>query len=141
MSSSKKSEKEVVVLRGVTVRPAGDREEEFAAACRSDRRKISRPFPRPTSGTPHRFWIEQGPKLPTPPPRREPINPAIPDGERLVRAAAISARAREETERYLQPLLEEAASAAAAPRQESPPRKIDDVYDLAKWSRRYSRWN
>ena len=129
------------MVRGVRVRPASDREEEFAVSCRDDRHRLSTPFPRPISGSPHRFWIEQGPKMPTPPPRRVPINPAIPDGERLVRAAAISARAREENERFLRPLLEEAAAAAATPREESPPRKEDDVYDLAKWGRRYSRWN
>ena len=131
----------MVVLRGVKVRPASDQEEDFAAACRDDRRKLSTPIPRPKSGTLHRFWVEQGPKLPTPPPRREPINPAIPNGERLVRAAAISARAREETEAYLRPLLEEAALAAAAPRGISPPREEDDLFDLARWSGRYSRWN
>ena len=128
-------------MRGVRVRPASDRLEEFAAASCDDRRRMSTPFPRPSSGTPHRFWIEQGPKLPTPPPRRMPINPAVPDVERQVRAAAISARARDANERYLRPLLEEAASAAAAPREQSPPRADDDHYDLARWSRRYSRWN
>ena len=131
----------MVVLRGATVSPASDREEELASACRDDRRKISTPIPRPTSGTPHRFWVSHGPKLPTPPPRREPINPVIPDAVQSVRAAAISARAREETEEYLRPLLEEAASAAAAPKQRSPPREADDHYDLAKWGRRLSRWN
>ena len=124
-----------MVLRSVTVRPASDREEEFAAACREDRRKLSTPFPRPTSGTPPRFWIEQGPKLPTPPPRRMPINPAVPDDVRTVRAAAVSARALQEREDYL---MAEANKHAARPRTPSPPRDAEDWYDLAKWNRR--RW-
>ena len=127
------------MLGGVAARPASDREAEFFEACRSDRRKLSTPIPRPASGTPHRFWVGQGPSLPTPPPRREPINPAPSDDERRVQAAAMSARVREETEKLLRPLLE--ASSAAAPRGESPPRDPDDHYDLAKWGRRLTRWN
>ena len=134
---------ETVVVGGVTVRPASDREGEFLRACRDDRRKLSTPIPRPASGTPHRFWIGQGPPLPAPPPRRpiNPVIPDIPDTVRRVQAAAISARAREATEQYLRPLLEEAASASVAPKRGSPPREADDHYDLAKWGRRLSRWN
>ena len=125
----------------VRARPAAETDAILNDACRRDRAKIAAPIPRPASGTPHRFWVSQGPPLPAPPPRRAPINPAPSDSERHVQAAAISARAREANERYLRPLLEEAASTAAAPREKSPPRKDDDHYDLARWSRRYSRWN
>ena len=127
-----------MVVRGSTVRPASDREEELAEACRNDRRRISTPIPRPTSGTPHHFWVSHGPKLPSPPAHRMPINPVAPDAERVVRAAAVSARARVENEEFLRPLLEEAALAANAPIRKSPPRAADDYYDLARWSRR--RW-
>ena len=130
-----------MVLGSVARRPAEEIAEELEDLCRHDWRVVSRPIPRPASGSPHRFWVDQGPPLPTPPPRRAPINPVVPDTERRVQAAAISARAREATERYLRPLLEEAASASAAPRQKSLPRKKDDHYDLAKWGRRHSRWN
>ena len=145
MSSPKKAEvrRGAVLVGGVTVRPASDREEEFIRACRDDRIKLSTPIPRPASGTPHKFWIGRGPPIPAPPQRR-PINPIaldIPDDARRIQAAAISARARDANKRYLRPLLEEAASAAAAPREQSPPRADDDHYDLARWSRRYSRWN
>ena len=132
----------MVVLRGVTVRPASDREEEFAAACREDRRKLSTPFPRPTSGTPPRFWVEQGPKLPTPPPRRMPINPVVPDNGRTIQAAAVSARALQEQRKASQEreewLLAEADKHAARPRTPSPPRDPEDWFDLAKWNQQ--RW-
>ena len=129
-----------MVVGSVARRPAEEIVEELEELCCHDRRVVSAPIPRPASGTPHRFWIGQGPPLPAPPPR-QPINPAIPDTVRRVQAAAISARAREATEQYLRPLLEEAASTSAAPKQGSPPREADDHYDLAKWGRRLSRWN
>ena len=142
MSSPKKQEgARKVVLGSVARRPAEEIVEELEELSRHDRRLLSTPIPRPASGSPGRFFIAQRPPLP--PPRR-PINPVIPDvpdAVRRVQAAAISARAREATEMYLRPLLEEAASASAAPRQKSPPREKDDHYDLAKWGRRLSRWN
>ena len=131
-----------VLLGSVTRRPAEETRAELERACRHDRQVIATPIPRPPSGAPARFWVAQRPPLPTPPPRHTAdVGPDIPDSERRVRAAAISARAREATEEYLRPLLEEAASASAAPKRGSPPREVDDHYDLAKWGRRYSRWN
>ena len=127
-------------LGGVACRPAVEVEEEMGELARRDRVILSTPFPR-SPRSPGRFFIAQRPPLPPPPKPINPYVPDVPDAVRRVRAAAISARARKETEAYLRPLLEEAASAAAAPREVSPPRKEDDVFDLARWSRRYSRWN
>ena len=142
MSSPKKAEGVRRVLLGsVTRRPAEETRAELDRACRHDRQVIATPIPRPPSGAPGRFWIAQRPPLPPPPRHTADVGPDIPDAERRVRAAAISARAREATEEYLRPLLEEAASASAAPKRGSPPREVDDHYDLAKWGRRYSRWN
>ena len=123
-------------MGGVARRPAADVEEEMGELARQDRVRITTPIPRPPRA-PGRFFVVRRPPLPSPP----PINPFIPDvreSARFVQAAAISARAREDVEEYLRPLLEEAAS--AAPREESPPCQDDDVYDLARWNRRYSRW-
>ena len=140
MSTPKKAEDvRRVVLGSVVRRPKEETLEELRRLCCHDRRVVSSPIPRPASGTPHRFWVGQGPPLPTPPPRHAPINPAPSDDERRVQAAAMSARARRETEEYLRPLLE--ASSNAAPRRESPPRDVDDHYDLAKWGRRLTKWN
>ena len=131
-----------MVLSSVTVRPASDREEEFRRACRRDRLVVSTPIPRPASGSPHQFYITQGPPLPTPPPRHTAdVGPAASDADRRVRAAAISARVRAETEEVIRPLRDLAASASAAPRQDLPPREENDHYDLAKWGRRYARWH
>ena len=130
-------------VEGVIMRPANERERQLLRACRDDRIKLSTPILRPASGSPHVFWIGGGPPIPAPPQRR-PINPATldpTDDARRVQAASISTRARDANARYLKPLLEEAASAAAKPREESPPRDVDDHYNLARWSRRYSRWN
>ena len=129
-------------MGGVTVRPASDRDDDFRRACRRDRLVVATPIPHPTSGAPHRFWIYQGPPLPSPPPCPTPyVSPEVMDEERRVSAAAMSARVQRETEEYLRPLLEIAASSAAAPRPVSPPRSSEDHYDLAKWGRRLSRWN
>ena len=142
MSSPKKTKVvKLIIMGGVAVRPASDREEEFRRACHRDRAIVSSPIPRPASGAPHRFWVCQGPLLPTPPPRHAPINPATSDDERRVEAAAISACVRRETDDVIRPLLEVAASSSAAPKPVSPPRSVDDHYDLAKWGRRLTRWN
>ena len=83
-----------MLVGGVTVRPASDREGELLRACHDDRIKLSTPIPRPASGTPHRFWIGQGPPIPAPSQRRpiNPVAPGTPDDARRVQAAAISAR-------------------------------------------------
>ena len=129
-----------VALEGVARRPAAEVEEEMGDLARRDRAAMTTPTPQ-APRPPGQFFIARRPPLPSPP---KPINPYIPDAPdavRRVRAAAVSARARKENEDFLRPLLEEAASTAAAPREPSPPRSDDDVYDLARWSRRYSRWN
>ena len=141
MSSPKKSEdvRRKVRLGGVACRPAAEVEEEMGELARRDRINITTPIPRPPCA-PGRFYVVQRPLLPSPPPIN-PFIPDVPDTVRCVQAAVMSARARENVEEFLQPLLEEAALAAAAPRESSPPREDDDVFDLARWSRRYSRWN
>ena len=129
-------------MGSVAVCPAKDTEEVLERACRRDRQIVSTPIPRPASGSPHRFWIYQGPPLPAPPPRHTTyVDPAASDAERKVRAAAIAACVRTETEEFIRPLKDLAASASTAPKPSSPPRRDDDPYDLAKWGRRYSRWN
>ena len=126
-------------LGGVARRPAADVEEEMGELARRDRTRITTPIPRPPRA-PGRFYIVQRPPLPSPPPIN-PFRPEVPETMRHVQAAAMSARARNNVAEILQPLLDEAALAAAAPRDVSPPREEDDVYDLARWNRRYSRWN
>ena len=135
MLSPKKNEdvRRKVRLGGVARRPAADVEKEMGELARRDRINITTPIPRPPRA-PGRFFIVQRPPLPSPP--INPFIPDVPDTARRVQAAAISARAREDIERYLRPLLEEAASAAAAPREKSPPRDAEDFFDLARWNRR-----
>ena len=90
MLTPKKAEDVRRVVLGSVVRcPKEETLEELRRLCRHDRRVVSSPIPRPASGTPHRFWVRQGPPLPTPPPRRAPNNPAPSDDERRVQAAAM----------------------------------------------------
>ena len=127
MSSPRKTEErgEAVVVGGVAVRPASDREGEFLRACRDDRRKLSTPIPRPASGTPHRFWIGQGPPLPAPPPRR-PINPVIPDIPDTVRRVQVAAIRSSRIQDHMQATVREIeAEEASAPRRKSPVRGTD----------------
>ena len=127
-------------LGGVARRPAADVEKEMGELARRDRANIATPIPRPPRA-PGRFFVAQRPPLPPPPGPINPYTPDAPESERRVRAAAISARVHRDTEEFLKPLMDQAASAEAAPKPESPPRGVDDHYDLAKWGRRYSRWN
>ena len=124
-------------MEGVRRRPAAEVVEEMAVLARQDRASMTAPVPR-APRPPGRFFVVRRPPLPPPPPPINPYIPDTPDRARRVQAAAISARARQEVEEYLRPLMEEAEAAAAAPREASPPRDADDVYDLARWSRR--RW-
>ena len=127
-------------MDSVARRPAAEVEKEMGDLARRDRSAMTTPVPQ-APRPPGRFFIARRPPLPSPP---KPINPYIPDAPdavRRVRAAAVSARAQRENEDFLRPLFEEAASNAAAPREASPPRREDDVYDLARWSRWYSWWN
>ena len=138
MSTPKKEARVKVVVGSVIRRPAAEVLEEMADLARQDRKKISTPIPpapRPQTG---RFSIVRRPPLP----RHQPINPYTPpsperDEDRLLRveAAAMSARAHEEGERYLLSMADEIA---ARPRSPSPRRDEEDHYDLAKWNRK--RW-
>ena len=122
-------------MGGVTVRPASDREEEFRRACRRDRLVLASPIPRPASGSPARFWVTQRPPLPAPPPRHmADVGPAPSDAEGRIRAAAISARVRAQTEEVIKP-LRRIAEAAAQPASQSatPESTAEDPYDLARW--------
>ena len=119
-------------MGSVSRRPAAEVVEEMAVLAREDRKAMTAPVP-PEPRPPGRFYITRRPPLPSPP----PINPT-PDRARWTQAAAVSARARQEVESYIRPLIEEADAAAAAPRDPSPPCDAEDVYDLARWARR--RW-
>ena len=131
-----------ISVGSVAVRPAKEIKEELERACRHDRRVLSTPIPRPTSGAPHRFFISQRPPLPAPPPcRQADVGPAASPAERRAAAAAISVRVREDTEAVIGPLRDLAASSSATPRPASPERASDDYYDLAKWRRWHARWN
>ena len=123
----------------VARRPAAEVLKEMEDLARRDRASMSTPVPQ-APRPPGRFYIARRPPLPSPPPIN-PYIPDVPDSVRRVQAAAISARAQRDIDDFLQPLMEEAASAAAALRDVSPPRKEDNVFDLARWNRRYSRWN
>ena len=138
MSESKKDAggRKKVWVGGVARRPAAEVVEEMEVLAREDRRALAAPIPlapRP----PGRFYVTRRPPLPSPPPIN-PYVPDTPDRARLLRAAAISARARQDIDDVVRPLLEEADAAAAAPKKASPPRDAEDHYDLARWARR--RW-
>ena len=83
----------------------------------------------PTPPFPGRFAYSQ--RRPTR--HRKPINPAPPTPPEQVRVAAVRQSEDAAREEYL---LEEAGRLARRPRTPTPPRKADDHYDLAKWSRR-----
>ena len=118
----------------VARRPSAEVLIEMEVLARQDREKLSTPIP-PAPRPPGRFFVIRRPPLPRQPPVLNPYVPPSPDRARIARAAAISARAHEESEAFL---LAEADAAAAVPREPSPPRADDDYYDLARWSRR--RW-
>ena len=67
---------------------------------------------------------------------QRPINPVPPPTPEEARVAAVRQRELEAGEAYL---LEEGTRLANRPRSPTPPRKADDHYDLAKWSRQ--RWH
>ena len=118
----------------VARRPVADVLEEMGTLAREDRRKISTPIPQ-APRQPGRFYVTRRPPLP---PQRAPINPYVPDSPdraAIARAAAVRASTLQEIEDFY---LAEAAADAAAPRETTPPRDADDVFDLAKWNRR--RW-
>ena len=120
--------------KDVARRPKAEVLAEMEVLARQDRAKLSTPIP-PALRPPGRFFITRRPPLPRRPPVLNPYIPPSLDRARIARAAAISARAYEESEAFL---LADTDAAAAAPSELSPPRADDDFYDLARWSRR--RW-
>ena len=129
----KEGAKEVVRVGSVVRRPSAEVVEEMAALARQDKAQMATPIP-PMPRPPGRFWISQGPPLPRRPPIN-PVAPASPERTREIRVAAISGCGHDERETFL---LEEAEWLARRPRTPTPPRRADDHYDLARWSRQ--RW-
>ena len=127
------AKKEVVYVGSVVRRPSAEVVEEMAALAVRDKARMTAPIP-PAPQIPGRFCYSQRPPLP----HRQPINPvppASPKHSREVRVAAVSTRDHDEREAFL---LEEAEKLARRPRTPTPPRRADDHYDLARWSRQ--RW-
>ena len=125
------AKKEVVYVGSVVRRPSAEVVEEMAALAVRDKQRMTAPIP-PAPQNPGRFRYSRLPPLP----HRRPINPVPPASpEREVRVAAILTRGRDEREAFL---MEEAEKLARRPRSPTPPRRADDHYDLAKWSRQ--RW-
>ena len=118
-------------------RPAADVVEEMRSLASVERRRMTTPVP-PTPRPPEGFWIE---RRPPPPPCRQTIHPYIPptpDRAEMARVAAVRARAHEESEAWH---IARADELLARPREPSPPRAADDVYDLARWNRRRWWWS
>ena len=125
MSSPRKTEErgKTVVVGGVAVRPASDREDEFFRACQEDRRKLATPIPHPASGSPGRFFITRGPPIVAPQPGRieAEVHPAS-NAERRFVAAIRSSRIEEQMQAAVREI---AAEEASAPRGKSPVRGTD----------------
>ena len=130
MSSNQKNVV-VVGVGSVMRRRSEDVVKEMAEIARWDRaRMVAQASPTPTpTPCPGRYSQRR------PTRHRKPINPAPPPEPEQVRVAAIRAVEVAEREAYL---LEEADRLIRRPRTPTPPRKQDDHYDLAKWSRQ--RW-
>ena len=102
--------------------------EEMAEFAKVDRARMTAPAP-PTPIFAGGFRYSQR----RPRPHRKPINPVPPPSPEEVRVAAVRQREFAAGEAHL---LEEARQIASRPRTPTPPRKVDDHYDLAKWSLR-----
>ena len=124
------NKKEVVVMGCVARRQSVDVVREMAEIARHEKARMTAPVP-PTPEFPGRFTYSQRRPLP----HRKPINPVPPASPEQVRIAAVRQREHVAREAYL---LEEAEQLARRPRTPTPPRRADDHYDLAKWSRH--RW-
>ena len=129
MSSSERSV-EVVAVGSVVRRRSEDVVREMSEIARSERARMTAQAP-PTPPYPGRFTYSQ--RRPTR--HRKPINPAPPPDPEQVRVAAMR---RVEVAKGEAHILEEADRLIRRPRTPTPPRKVDDHYDLAKWSRQ--RW-
>ena len=131
VESSAMSVKEVVCVGSVVRRPCAEIVEEMAALAVREKQRMTAPTP-PTPQFPGRFQYSRRRARPL----RRPINPVPPASpERVFRVAAVTTRDHDEREKYL---LEEAEELARRPRTPTPPRRADDHYDLARWSRQ--RW-
>ena len=117
-------------MGSVARRQSGDVVREMAEIAKFEKARMTAQAP-PTPAYPGRFAYSQ--RRPTP--HRKQINPAPPPSPEQVRVAAVRQREDAAREAYL---LEEAGRLARRPRTPTPPRRSDDHYDLAKWSRR--RW-
>ena len=127
---SAREEKRVVVLGTVVRRQSEEVVEEMAEIAGYERARMTAQAP-PTPPYPGRFRYSQ--RRPTR--HHKPINPAPPPDPEQVRVAAIRQVEAAEREAHL---LEEADRLIRRPRTPTPPRRVDDHYDLAKWSRQ--RW-
>ena len=123
-----------IVLGSVVRRSSEEVICEMAEIAKGDRERMvaqAAPTPTPTP-SPGRYSQRRPIKLRK---LRTPINPAPPPEPELVRVAAI--RAVENAERENR-ILEEADRLIRRARTPTPPRRSDDHYDLARWSRQ--RW-
>ena len=118
------------VVGSVVRRRNEDVVEEMAAIARIERARMTAPAP-PTPIYAGGFRYSQR----RPRPHRKPINPVPPPSPEEVRVAAVRQREFAAGEAHLP---EEARRIADRPRTPTPPRRVDDHYDLAKWSLR--RW-
>ena len=127
---SARDEKEVVFLGCVARRPNVEVVTEMAAIARHEKARMTAPVP-PTPEFPGRFLYSRRRPLP----HRKPINPVPQASPEQIRVAAVRQHDHAVREAYL---LKEAETLARRPRTPTPPRRADDHYDLAKWSRQ--RW-
>ena len=128
--SSNRKDVVVVAVGSVMRRRREDVVREMSEIAESERARMTAQAP-PTPPYPGRFQYSQ--RRPTR--HRKPINPAPPPHPEQVRVAAMRQVEVAEREAHL---LEEADRLIRRPRTPTPPRKMDDHYDLAKWSRQ--RW-
>ena len=126
MSARGKETEERSVVGSVARRRNEDVVEEMAAIARSERARMTAPAP-PSPVYAGGFRYSQR----RPRPHRKPINPVPPPSPEEVRVAAVRQREFAAGEAHL---LEEARQIASRPRTPTPPRLVDDHYDLAKWS-------
>ena len=130
MSARGEKTVEKAVVGSVVRRQSEDVVEEMAVIARVERARMTAPAP-PTPTYAGGFTYSQR----RPRPHRKPINPVPPPSPEEVRVAAVRQREFEAGEAHL---LEEARQLAGRPRTPTPPRKVDDHFDLARWSIR--RW-
>ena len=117
-------------MGSVARRPKEEVVEEMAALAVGEKARMTAPVPS-TPQIPGRFCYSRLPPLH----HRRPINPVPPASPVRVQIAAATSRGRDERDTYL---MEEAEALRRRPRTPTPPRRSDDHYDLAKWSRQ--RW-